>query len=99
MVPDSFPLTAPQPSTSFSWLWNLLGARLPTKEKTFTITIPKYPVEPGDLCLSTALQYGGAVGVAQFQKVIHDFTANVYQPACEDFTTIAHTGNTDGYAL
>lgn len=99
LVPDYFPLTAPRPPPSFAWLWNLFGARSPIKEKTSTITVPKYPVDPGDLSLSTALQYGPALGLVQLQKVIHDFTANVYQPAYEDFTTLVHTGNTEGYAL
>jgi aromatic amino acid aminotransferase I len=63
------------------------------------VTIPKYAAKPGDLCLATTLQYSPAVAIPQLQQIMYDFTAKVYQPAYEDFTTLVHTGNTDGLVL
>lgn len=94
----SFSLTASEPSSTFSWLWNLFG-NSKEKEKTATITIPKYPTSPSDLCLSTALQYMPATGIPQMQKIMYEFSAKVYKPAYTDFTTLIHTGNTDGCVL
>jgi aromatic amino acid aminotransferase I len=95
LIPESFALTAPEPS-SFSWLWNIFKPSSSAKEKTSTVTIPKYPAKPGDLCLSTTLQYSPAVAFPQLQEIMYEFTTKVYQPAYEDYTTLVHTGNTDG---
>ena len=78
----------------FSWIWALFSNR---KDSTSSIAIPKYPKDPGDLNLATALQYGPANGQLQLQQVFHDFTRTVYKPAYSNFTTMIHTGNTDGW--
>lgn len=97
--PCSFPLQTSESLSSFSWLWNLFGAESTSKEKTSTVTIPKYPSDPDDLSLSVALQYGPAVGLTQLQKVIYELTMKVHNPGYEHFTTLIHTGNTDGYVF
>lgn len=97
LVPDSFPLNSPEESSTFSWLWKLLGTGK-AKERTTSVTIPKYPVKPTDLSLSTALQYSMATGLPQIQKIIQEFTGKVYTPAYENYTTLLHAGNTDGWS-
>lgn len=81
--------------SSLSWLWKIFsGAR---KEKTNTITIPKFTDHPQDeVNLATALQYGTATGLPQLQKFINNFVEKVYQPGYADWTTLVQTGNTDG---
>lgn len=66
------------------------------KEKTTTIAITKYPAAIGDLSLSTALQYSDAVAFPQLEKFMYEFVTKVFQPAYLDYTTMVHTGNTDG---
>lgn len=97
LVPDSFPLnpTKPGPSSSLSWLWKFFGAK--SNERTETITINKYPANPGDINLATALQYGVAKGLPELQQIIYEFTTKVYQPGYKDFATLVHVGNTDGW--
>jgi len=99
LVPASFPLAVPKSSSSFAWLWNIFNPASYVKEKTSTVTIPKYAAELGDLSLSTALQYSPAVALPQLQQIMYEFTTKVYQPAYEDFATLVHTGNTDGLVL
>jgi aromatic amino acid aminotransferase I len=99
LIPESFTLETSEPSSAFSWLYKLFGSGSHRKEKTSTVTIPKYSVNPDDLSLSTSLQYSPAVALPQLQKIIYDFTDKVYQPAYEDFTTLVHTGNTDGFVF
>ena len=99
LAPESFALKDPEPSSTFSWFYKLFGAGSSAKERTFTVTIPKYSVDPGDLALSTTLQYSPAVAIPQLQKFMDYFTSKVYQPAYEDFTTLVHIGNTDGFVL
>ena len=79
---------------SLSWIWGLFSNR---KDST-SITIPKYPKDPADLNLATSLQYGLASGLPQLQRVVHEFTHAVYKPAYSNFTTMIHTGNTDGWS-
>ncbi|KAF8897502.1 pyridoxal phosphate-dependent transferase [Infundibulicybe gibba] len=95
LVSDSFPVS-PTGSSSFSWLWNLLSG-YKKKEHTVALHIPKYPANPNDLSLSTALQYSTADGMVQLQDIIKEFTAKVYRPAYGNFHTLVHTGNTDGW--
>ncbi|THH17418.1 hypothetical protein EW146_g3385 [Bondarzewia mesenterica] len=100
LVADSFPLAVPSPPSSspFSWLWHLFGSDKRT-ERTSRIVVPKAPSpDDGGLNLSVALQYGPATGMALLQAFIQDFSAKVYQPAFSDFTTLVHTGNTDGWS-
>ena len=47
--------------------------------------------------LATALQYGPVSGHPQLQQILHEFTRTVYKPAYSNFTTMVHTGNTDGW--
>ncbi|CDO75895.1 hypothetical protein BN946_scf184523.g4 [Trametes cinnabarina] len=96
LVPESFSVSDSQSESSLSWLWKLFGSS--HKEKTNSITIPKFPERPEDVNLATALQYGTATGLPQLQKFINDFVKNVYQPAYEDWTTLVQTGNTDGWS-
>jgi aromatic amino acid aminotransferase I len=92
-------VATPERPSSFSWLWKFFSPGSPANEKTSTVTIPKYAAEPGDLCLSTTLQYSATVAFPQLQKIMYEFTTKVYQPAYEDFTTLVHTGNTDGLVI
>jgi aromatic amino acid aminotransferase I len=51
LLSNSFPVEpTQQASSSFSWLWKLLGA---DKEKTTSVSVPKYPVRPEDMSLAT----------------------------------------------
>lgn len=104
LVSDSFPLDASSYSSSSdassllapstNWFWRLFGSA----ETTEKITIPKAP-SPSDhgLNLSVALQYGPATGLVPLQQFVQNFSASVYKPAYSDFTTLVHTGNTDGW--
>ncbi|TFK55669.1 PLP-dependent transferase [Heliocybe sulcata] len=98
LVPDSFPVsTSSSQSSSSSWFWKIFGAGQP-KEKTSSVTIPKYAKDPrNNVNLATALQYGTATGLVPLQKFLQEFTAKVYQPAYSDFATLVQTGNTDGW--
>ncbi|KAJ7180012.1 pyridoxal phosphate-dependent transferase [Mycena crocata] len=94
LVSNSFPVETDRSTSSFSWLWNLFGVN---KEKTTSVTIPKYPVRPEDLNLATALQYGMSSGLPQLQKIVKEFSDKVYQPAYKNYTTLLHAGNTDAW--
>ncbi|KAJ6515922.1 pyridoxal phosphate-dependent transferase [Mycena sanguinolenta] len=94
LVANSFPIERDQDSSSFSWLWKLLGGG---KERTTFVSVPKYPAQPGDANLATALQYGMSSGIPQLQKIVHDFSTKVYDPAYSNFVTLVHAGNTDAW--
>ncbi|KAF8165378.1 pyridoxal phosphate-dependent transferase [Crassisporium funariophilum] len=96
LISGSFPVkvASETPKGSLSWIWSLFSN---TEESTSPISVPKYPLKAGDLNLATALQYGMSGGLPQLQKVIHEFTGNVYKPAYSNFTTLLHAGNTDGW--
>ncbi|KAI0329543.1 PLP-dependent transferase [Cubamyces sp. BRFM 1775] len=97
LVPESFSVTNSQSESSLSWLWKIFGGA--RKEKTNTITIPKFTDHPQEeVNLATALQYGTATGLPQLQKFINNFVEKVYQPAYADWTTLVQTGNTDGWS-
>lgn len=95
LVPESFSTSASNSEGSVSWLWKLFGGSS-RKEKTAPITVPKYPANSGDINLAQALQYGTATGLPQLREFINNFAEKVYQPAYSDWTTLVHTGNTDG---
>nr|GAT55950.1 predicted protein [Mycena chlorophos] len=92
LVHNSFP-SSTSPESTFSWLWKLLGA----KEKTTSISVPKFATRPEDINLATALQYGLSSGLPQLNKLVKDFSKKVYQPAYENWTTLLHAGNTDAW--
>lgn len=94
MIPDTFPLETSKKGSSLSWLWNFISG---AKEKTLALYIPKYPVKSGDLNLATALQYGMARGIPQLQDITKEFTRKVYKPAYDNYKTLVHIGNTDGW--
>ncbi|TFY57906.1 hypothetical protein EVJ58_g6740 [Rhodofomes roseus] len=97
LVADSFSLKPTEQESSLSWIWKLFSRT--NKEKTNTITIPKYVEHPAeDVNLAVALQYGMATGLPQLQKFIKEFVEKIYQPAYEDCTVMVHTGNTDGWS-
>ncbi|KIJ70016.1 hypothetical protein HYDPIDRAFT_77313 [Hydnomerulius pinastri MD-312] len=97
LVSESFALThAEQASSSVSWFWRLFGSRT-TKEKTRSITIPKYPAVAGEINFASALQYGAAVAQGPLQKFLRHFVAEVYQPAIEDYEILINAGSTDGW--
>ncbi|KAF5322822.1 hypothetical protein D9619_000291 [Psilocybe cf. subviscida] len=77
---------------NLSWLWNLFAPNKPT----VPIGVPKFPSSPTDINLASALQYGVSRGLPQLDAFIKAFTAAVYRPAYANWTTLAHTGNTDG---
>ncbi|THV08593.1 PLP-dependent transferase [Dendrothele bispora CBS 962.96] len=97
LVPDSYPLNVTTESSSTSWFWKLFSSS-GSKERTTPITIGKYPKKPEDVNLATALQYGMATGLPQLKEVLKEFVEKVYQPAYGNWTTLIHTGNTDGWA-
>ena len=100
---DAFPLTVPRTasttSSSLSWLWRIFGGGAGRRDATTTrIEVPREPhPDDGGVNLSTALQYGPATGLPRTQEFIREFTERVYAPAYDDWTTLVHTGNTDGY--
>ncbi|KAG6854756.1 hypothetical protein C0991_001183 [Blastosporella zonata] len=94
LAPNSFSLTASKENSSMSWLWGLFS----TKEKSTSFHVPKYPTKPGDVNLAQSLQYGMASGLPSLQVFIKEFTKEVYQPGYSNYTTLVHTGNTDGWA-
>jgi aromatic amino acid aminotransferase I len=95
LSPDSFSLTPPPKPSLLSWFWNLFAHGSP--EHTIPITIPKYPAEPDEINLATALQYSMATFTPKLQEFLQEFIGKVYKPAYEDFTILADVGNTDGY--
>ncbi|KDR83779.1 hypothetical protein GALMADRAFT_110657 [Galerina marginata CBS 339.88] len=96
LVSDSFSTKSTSGTKSpLSWIWSLFSGG---QETTAPISIPKYPVNPEDVNLATALQYGMARGIPQLMKVIGEFTAKVYQPGYANYATLLHAGNTDGWA-
>ncbi|KZT71526.1 PLP-dependent transferase [Daedalea quercina L-15889] len=97
LVADSFALKPMEQESSLSWFWKLFSGA--NKEKTHTITIPKFVEHPAEeVNLAVALQYGTATGLPQLQKFMKDFVDKVYQPAYDDCTIMVHTGNTDGWS-
>lgn len=98
LVPESFAVSSSQSESSLSWLWKLFGGS-GRKEKTSTITIPKYVDRPAeDINLATALQYGMATGLPALSKFINEFVGKTYQPGFSDWTALVQTGNTDGWS-
>jgi len=95
LAPDSFPLKTEPEESSLSWFWKLFSRS--DKERTTTFTVDKYPKHPGDLNLATGLQYGMASGLPQMKEILHEFVEKVFQPAYGNWTTLLHTGNTDGW--
>ncbi|KAI0299111.1 PLP-dependent transferase [Multifurca ochricompacta] len=99
---DAFPLNAPRASSSssssfpLSWLWRLFGSG---KDSTTHVGVPRSPRQgDGGLNLATALQYGPATGLARIQAFTREFTERIYAPVYNDWTTLVHTGNTDGWS-
>ncbi|KAI9464294.1 PLP-dependent transferase [Russula earlei] len=99
---DAFPLDPPRSATSpvssspFGWLWRLFGA---SKGDTTHVQIPREPRQgDGGLNLSKALQYGPVTGLQPTQAFVREFTQRIYAPAYDDWTTLAHAGNTDGWS-
>ncbi|KAI0340764.1 PLP-dependent transferase [Trametopsis cervina] len=97
LVPDTYALEPPQEKSNLSWVWKLFGAGT-SKQKTETVTVPKYASKPTEeVNLAVALQYGTAQGIIPLQKFVRNFAGKVYQPAYENWTTILTTGNTDAW--
>ncbi|KIK93495.1 hypothetical protein PAXRUDRAFT_144943 [Paxillus rubicundulus Ve08.2h10] len=97
LIPESFALVpAPHPPSSLSWFWKLFGTDK-AKERTSSVTIPKYPTLPGDVKLAVCLQYSEAVAQGQLQEFLRHFVSKVYQPLIEDHSILIDTGNTDGW--
>ncbi|KAF5393629.1 hypothetical protein D9757_000057 [Collybiopsis confluens] len=96
LVPDSFPLKITDEKPSLSWIWNLLPWS--NKERTTSFTVPKYSRQTGDLSLETGLQYSLAKGLPQLDQILHEFVSKIFQPGYSNWTTLVHTGNTDGWS-
>ncbi|KAH9012429.1 PLP-dependent transferase [Lactarius pseudohatsudake] len=103
---DAFPLTVPRAaspasasSSAFGWLWSIFGGGAGRRDDTTTrIEVPREPrPDDGGVNLAAALQYGRATGLPRLHKFIQDFTERVYAPGYENWTTLVHTGNTDGW--
>ncbi|KAH9174517.1 pyridoxal phosphate-dependent transferase [Lactarius sanguifluus] len=104
---DAFPLTVPRtappasaPSSAFGWLWRIFGGGAGRRDDTTTrIEVPREPrPDDGGVNLAAALQYGPATGLPRLQKFIQEFTERVYAPGYDNWTTLVHTGNTDGWS-
>ncbi|KAJ7368276.1 pyridoxal phosphate-dependent transferase [Mycena albidolilacea] len=93
LLANSFPVEREQDSSSFSWLWKLLGG---AKERTTSVTIPKYSTRPEDLNLATWT--GMSKGLPQLQKIVQEFSDKVYDPGYKNYQTLLHAGNTDGWS-
>lgn len=95
LVCDSFSTTArTQNKGALSWLWDLFSN---TQVSTTPISIPKYAENPNEIDLAVSLQYGLARGIPQLQKFVQEFSRKVYKPPYDNFATLLHTGNTDGW--
>ncbi|KAH8989736.1 PLP-dependent transferase [Lactarius akahatsu] len=103
---DAFPLTVPRASSpasasssAFGWLWRIFGGGAGRRDDTTTrIEVPREPrPDDGGVNLAAALQYGPATGLPRLQKFMHEFTERVYAPGYDNWTTLVHTGNTDGW--
>ncbi|KAF7352816.1 Aminotran-1-2 domain-containing protein [Mycena venus] len=109
LAANSFPTQREQGSSSFSWFWRLLGA---DKERTTSVTVPKYPVRPEDINLATVRLFlaistypnmfenrlcSMSSGIPQLQKIVKEFSDKVYKPAYSNYTTLLHAGNTDAW--
>ncbi|KAF9055066.1 PLP-dependent transferase [Hymenopellis radicata] len=94
LVANSFPLST-SPSSSLSWFWKLFGSG--NKDKTETVTVQKWPAQPGDLNLAQLLQYSPATGDSHLANIVKEFAGKVYQPAYNNYTTLVSAGNTDGW--
>jgi aromatic amino acid aminotransferase I len=96
LIPESFSTSADSVKKGpFSWIWALFSNR---KDSTSPISIPKYPKDPLDLNLATALQYSLASGLPQLAQVVREFSRTIYKPAYSNFTTMIDIGNTDGWS-
>lgn len=96
---DAFPPILPHAASSspFSWLWRIFGGGAGRSEEMMRIEVPRLPrPDDGDVNLARALQYAPATGLARTQKFIREFAEHVHAPAYDDWTTLVHTGNTDG---
>jgi aromatic amino acid aminotransferase I len=103
---DAFPLTVPRATSStssspFGWLWRIFGGGAGRRDDTTTrIEVPREPQpDDGGVNLATALQYAPATGLKRTQEFMREFTERVYAPAYDNWTTLVHIGNTDGYAI
>ncbi|KAF9058171.1 pyridoxal phosphate-dependent transferase [Panaeolus papilionaceus] len=81
--------------SNLSWIWNLFSAPSTT---TLLLTVPKYPNNPGDINLASALQYGLANGLPQLIDFATQLTKTVFKPAYKEYAVTLHAGNTDGWA-
>ena len=68
----------------------------PKKEKTQPLIVNKYAAHDGDLNLAALLQYTPTIANPQLEKIMYEFSTKVFKPAYADYTTLVHTGNTDG---
>ncbi len=105
---DAFPLTVPPAaspastsSSPFGWLWRIFGGGVGRSDDTTTrIEVPREPrQDDGGVNLASALQYSPATGLPRLQTFIREFTERVYAPAYDNWATLVHTGNTDGYEV
>ncbi|KAH9012428.1 PLP-dependent transferase [Lactarius pseudohatsudake] len=103
---DAFPLTVPRAASpasastsAFGWLWRIFGGGAGRRDDTTTrIEVPREPrPDDGGVNLASALQYSPATGLPRLQKFIQEFTERVYAPGYDNWTTLVHTGNTDGW--
>ncbi|KAH9009853.1 PLP-dependent transferase [Lactarius deliciosus] len=86
---EAFPLTA---SRIFG---GGAGRRDDTTTRIEVLCEPR-PDDDG-VNLASALQYGTATGLPRLRTFMREFTERVYAPAYDNWTTLVHTGNTDGW--
>jgi aromatic amino acid aminotransferase I len=83
-----------EPHPALSWFWDLFSS----SQLTETISIPKYADNSQDIDLARSLQYSPVKGLPQLLEVCREISTRIYKPAYANFTTLAHAGNTDGWA-
>ncbi|KIM77125.1 hypothetical protein PILCRDRAFT_627766 [Piloderma croceum F 1598] len=97
--PEYFPFSSVSSETlSFASLLeknSMSRQHFPPENKT--ITICNETIATKDFNLTTALQYGPVTGLPQLIEFQTNLSAKVFQPAYDNFTTLIHTGNTDGW--
>ena len=93
LVDDRFPMDGSTENGALAWLWNLFSP-----QSTEIISIPKYADKPQGIDLAKSLQYMTTRGLPQLSAICMEISSRIHQPRYANFTTLAHVGNTDGWA-
>ena len=94
LVNNRFPTDGSTENGALFWLWNLFSP----PQSTETISIPKYADKPQGIDIASSLQYSMTRGLPQLSTIFTEISTRIHQPRYANFTTLAHVGNTDGWA-